>query len=390
MNLKKLSFLPLFLALSFMSCTKDAIDQSTDEKTNSQQSKLPIDGGGSPIYVDVVYAAGHVENHTSYPYSDVACLWIDGNFNIIGDLTKRSRANAVVVDNFDEAYVVGYESAMSTTTPRVAKLWYGGNSIDLTNGTADSYATSEFYEKNTNTVYIGGVDGTNGKIWDINGNTLYTFSNTTVTSIYVIGSDVYACGNSLNPVNGDYAKVWKNGNDITSTILGSFSSTSQIRRVESISVTGTSTSPTVIVTGNQGNASISQEKAAYWKNGVINFLTTSNYSASANSIAAFNSSSFIMTGYEYNGSQSFAKIWKVSSTGLTTSNVSNENAMGTCIVGNSLTDYYVSTFYQDPTCTNVLNMSKIFKGSQLIFTVPLTLQSKSNRIGSLYVKKTAL
>ena len=166
----------------------------------------------APLSKSDVYAAGFQRIWSINPnQQNVATVWLNGVPTALTDGTYTAAGKSVVVDD-DDVYVAGVEYDGSQY---VAKLWVNGIANNLSNGVENASANSVF--TNNGEVYVGGHDGNNGKIWQLGGPTqtftpLETNSSVGISSIFIDGSDIYACGNEISGsgINTSH-RVWKNG-----------------------------------------------------------------------------------------------------------------------------------------------------------------------------------
>jgi hypothetical protein len=324
-NSKSLLAILFAAAFTLISCQKDPL-------------KIFKDGNfhfGKPV----VFVAGYESNGTN----NVAKYWIDGQEIKLSDGTNNANATSIFVSNND-VYLAGSDNG--------AVYWKNNREIRLSGGNATSIFVSG------NDVYVAGSNGSdspNAVYWkngievDLEKNNVYgNFGAFGVNSIFVSGNDVYAAG-----FEGPNAVYWKNGSEIylTPSTIG----TAGFIHASSIYVSGqdvyidgignTPGSPFPVFwfgkngaflpgslsnpfSPGQGNSLFvsgihvyvagTQElpttrylpTAAYWKDGNLISLPTSEINSFGNSI--FTSGNHVyVAGYEYRSSQvTFAVYWK--------------------------------------------------------------------------------
>ena len=117
-------------------------------------------------------------------------------------------------------------------------IWQGQVQLDLTDGstTGDAAVTSLFISDNGD-VYAGGFEYTKdagisvAKYWKNSNVTALTdgTKDAKVNSIFVVGSDVYACGYEVNGYGKRNAKYWKNG--VATTIITISNQSSELNSI---------------------------------------------------------------------------------------------------------------------------------------------------------------
>jgi len=201
-------------------------------------------------------------------------------------------------------FVVGYEK--NSRGKSVATLWKNGKPQRLSDGLTDASATSIFVSGGD--VYVAGTEGEmmkkRGVLWKngekIGESTVGSFS-VRATSVFVSGKDVYMTATASNLVElANAAVLWKN-ND-RPNILASGQSAS----AHSVFVSDGD----VYVAGNQG--SINNNVAVLWKNGVPQILSNSGYGAMACADSVYVSGKNVcVTGYVLDAKGRFQGVlWK--------------------------------------------------------------------------------
>lgn len=320
------SLLSVFLGVSLIltSCKKEPL---TIFKDGSFHPENPV-----------VFIAGNESNGIN----NVAKYWIDGQEIKLSDGTNNASANSIFVSNND-VYIAGSDNG--------AVYWKNNREIRLSAGSATSIFVAG------NDIYVAGSNGSdspNAVYWK-NGievqlekdNVYGNWGAFGVNSIFVSGNDVYAAG-----FEGPNAVYWKNGAEIylTPSTVG----TAGFVHASSIYVSGqdvyidgygnTPGSPFPVFwfaengafhpgslsnpfSPGQGNSLFVSEShvyvagtqelptrylptAAYWKDGNLISLPTSEINSFGNSI--FTSENHVyVAGYEYRSSQvTFAVYWK--------------------------------------------------------------------------------
>jgi hypothetical protein len=246
---------------------------------------------------------------------DIATIWMDGVPTELTDGTQEAYVTCIQVVGSD-VYAGGIEHNGSFW---VAKIWKNGVPTVLSDGTSNAELHSIYVVGSD--VYAGGADHGVAKTWK-NGVGTALPDGTFALSVFVSGSDLYACGDYYNyPAN--YALFWKNGMfaDLTNRTTGSnanavYVSGSDVyvggreNMVAKIWKNGVATSlsngtlfnmiTTLYVNGTDvyaggyemlspGGISI----AKYWKNGVATNLSNGITSATTNSIFVFGTDVFV-------------------------------------------------------------------------------------------------
>jgi len=208
-----------------------------------------------------VYVAGGEQRQLS---NAVAKYWKNGVPVVLPDLGQGALAQSVFVSGTD-VYIAGWQNKTTQLDPthtlhtQIATYWKNGVPTELTNGTALSIAYSVFVSGTD--VYVAGFACQNvapncaiATYWK-NGVQvqLTNITATTVSSVFVSGTNVYASGNQ----NNDVAQLWKDGAPVQLSGVSSGSAANQ-----------------VFVSGSDvfvGGASLNNSgvpTATYWRNGV--------------------------------------------------------------------------------------------------------------------------
>jgi hypothetical protein len=248
-----------------------------------------------------IYVAGY---EVSSNGKSQAKYWKNGVPVIVSDLSSYNETNSIAVSGND-VYVGGIEQIYGQTTIFNGKYWKNGvntNFISLSNNYLDVvamavvgndiyFATNEFEnQKYIPKYWKNGISSalSDGSISEY------------VTSMAVVGTDVYAAGreDAIYAVQLQKAKYWKNGKAFVLTGGSTNEDATAINVVDKdIYVAGYETK-------NNGN-----RVAKYWKNGIpTNVVTTSTYS-DARSVAV-SSGNIYMAGSEIREGRYAATYWK--------------------------------------------------------------------------------
>jgi hypothetical protein len=197
------------------------------------------------------------------------------------------------------------------------------------------------YVYNAN-VYVAGFEGSKAKIWK-NGIGTELPDGNSATSVFVSGTDVYACGSKT--VSGNIkGQIWKNG-----LLYATLSPGYNYVGLNSVFVSGSN----VYACGYVQNTATGKA-ACYWKDGVIKFLTNTslnNADDTATGIFVVGNSVYVC-GTERNGAfDPISKVWNTAGSVLLTLNTNAIDTFvtGIAVVGN---DIYVSGHEQNPNGSN--------------------------------------
>jgi hypothetical protein len=308
---------------AFSSCSKD------EDNKNSKSIPGVYVAGGSFIWKDgeVLYRLGDTTGITysaarsvfvsgSDVYAageggkmgDDAILWKNGVEQVLNDRDSHASANSVYVSGND-VYVAGsYQKNTSKDDVQVAVVWKNGVMRMLTDGKHTAGANSVYVSGSD--VYVAGFLGppdvggyyepapgsnSTATVWK-NGVaqalTVGEAAGANANSVYVSGNDVYVAG-----CDGGKAKIWKNGKEMLTSSLNSFSEASSI-----------------FVQGSDVYAIIVENwKTCLWKNGVVTELTgiTSGISGKASSLYVSGNDVYVVADYKYPETFRYsAMVWK--------------------------------------------------------------------------------
>ena len=322
------SLLSVFLGVSLIltSCQKDPL-------------KIFKDGNfhlGKPV----VLVAGYESNGTN----NVATYWIDGQEIKLSDGTHNASANSIFVSNNDiyvagsdngavywknnreirlpaddatsvfvsgnDVYVAGSYNYNISDTPK-AVYWKNGTEVLLDRDNVYGYwggfgVNSIFVSGND--VYAAGYEGPNAVYWK-NGKEIYLTSSTIGTafiharSIYVSGQDVYVDAYGITP-GSPFQVFWfaENGTFVPGNLSNPFSP----GEGNSLFVSGSH----VYIAGTQELPARYPPTAAYWKDGNVISLPTSEINSFGNSIFVSGNEVYV-AGYESATYPiSYAVYWK--------------------------------------------------------------------------------
>ncbi len=390
-NIRSLVILSLLFAFSSMSNARAPIDCLPDE-THTCSTQEPWEPR-KPVATATpkVYATGFDNDNIGLsptsPWRRIAKVWINGQVSGLTDGTYKAEGNSIFVDNVNQVYVAGSERGgdpipNTLDTYPIAKLWIGSNSWELTDGTTFGVARSVRVVGGNS--YVAGSDGNVGKIW-MNGNLLYTHPSAAFTSIFVVGSDIYYCGNIFLPALGAYgyrAAVWKNGILVSQqpALANNLRTTA-----ESIFVKTTVSSTTIYVAGTS-TQSINVTKATLWENGVPTDLTPAGVQSNGTTAAAASSvfvqnSNVYVAGFSHENFIKRAKLW-VNRVGTTLSSGQNQ-AFATSVFVDNSANVYVGGVEQNTSYSNVPNVGVIWKNGVVNYS---TTPSYEHGIFSVFVK----
>lgn len=365
-----------------MSNARAPIDCLSDETHNCLSVQEPWEPK-KPVATPKVYATGFDKDNiglsSTSPWIEKAKVWTNGQVSTLSDGTHREEGNSIVVDNLNQVIVAGTDYGNAN---KIAKVWVDSNTILLTNGTAHGEARSVYAAGGH--YYVAGSDGDMGKIW-IDGSTLlFSHSGANFTSVFVVGSDIYYCGNILLPALGAYgyrAAVWKNG-----SLMMQLPLTNNLRTTaESIFVKTAGSSTTIYVAGTS-TQSLNVTKATLWANGVPTDLTPAGVQSNGSTAAAASSvfvqnSNVYVAGFSHEGFIKRAKLW-VNGVGTTLSSGQNQ-AFATSVFVDNSANVYVGGVEQNTSYANIPNVGVIWKNGVVNYS---TIPSYQHGIYSVFVK----
>lgn len=267
---------------------KNGVPVSLTDGTKGAQA-LSIAVSGSDVYVAGVEGVSFPVDPNKMERA--VTYWKNGVAVVLKGGTRSANADAIFVSGSD-VYVAGCDDrTLSPSAPwsqgAVATLWKNGVAMTLPDDGKGSMATSIFVVGSD--VYAAGYVLETKETGPVS-NLLYTVAvywkngvrvaltdgvrSSDATSIFVSGNDVYVAGNlyayGVTPPTNNQAMYWKNGNPVMLVTVGGSVG-------QSIYVSGAD----VYVAGR--DASIPSVLATYWKNGIPVRLTESG-AASADQI----------------------------------------------------------------------------------------------------------
>lgn len=378
-SISTLLLAPLFFLVSISSFARVPVDLCI----------APVDDGPCLVATQPtqrVYATGFDEDNIGFPYNSpwrkVAKVWVDGNEMPLTDGTYPATGLSIVVDDLEQVYVAGYENRgdpVPNTPSRyaVATLWLDGNPVALSDGTKNAMARSVYVANGHS--YVAGYDGSEGKVW-MDGNVLYSHPNAVISSIFVIGQDIYYTG-----FNGsNYAFVWKNGIPLPASQQPSSQQPSSVPFANAISVRMSGTTPIVYVAGATRISNI-KTLATVWTNGVPAHLATDTQAnggmASEASAIFVKNSSIHVVGHSYKNYIKRATLWKNGIVSVLSPSTTNAHATSV-FVDNNLA-VYVGGAQQNDNYSNYPNVGMIWKNGGVHYS---TIQNYAHLITSVFVK----
>lgn len=266
-----------------------------------------------------VYMAGYYGDTTDATGNHVRGIAVYWKNNVPVPLTdgqNRARAYKIAVSGSD-VYVAGYETINGI---KVATYWKNGTAVMLSSGAYDGEATSIVISDND--VYVSGFENSIPRYWKNGIETILSTDpakETNVAGLYLIGTDVYTFGGEWEPSIGS-GVLWKNGTKISvdstcvyrsATVNGNDVYLTGYRKMPSSSNSlfpaywqnGTivpldtirGTAMAIAVAGNDVYVAgrRDDEKAKYWKNGIL-FDLPSATDAIAKSIAIHNNNIYVV------------------------------------------------------------------------------------------------
>ncbi|MBO0320876.1 IPT/TIG domain-containing protein [Muricauda sp. CAU 1633] len=245
---------------------------------------------------------------------DEAIATVDENGNVTGisegtaiitaDLGNDVNV-ACTVNISASVFAVGYEEINGIA---VAKIWKNGVATNLTDGTAFGAATSVFVDGSD--IYACGiVSGENdiptAQVWK-NGEHLYTLTDPSnfgvAHSIYVFEGDIYVAGSETNENDTAIANIWKNG-----SLFGALTDDSVEGALASeifVNATG------IYTAGYEESVQHENGTPKLWEDNTQIDLTDETYHGRAYSVYAVASDVYV-AGYEENENGIWiAKYWK--------------------------------------------------------------------------------
>lgn len=240
----------------------------------------------------------YIVGHQSVDGKNRAVYWKNKKLYILTDGTKHAFTTDIFINNGD-VYISGYE--MDSYNPKdypTALYWKNGVRYELTDGSQYNITSGIFVDGED--VYVAGAsyDGVEvtTKYWkngtEVNLHTSGNYGG--AVSIAVEQGDVYVAGATQKNDNGpETAKYWKNGVAVHLSD-GKKSANPRAMFLDS---------GTVYVAGHLGS------KAVYWENQTLNYLDGGDSSSYANAIVVDNGITHLV-GQIGNGHHYVAAYWK--------------------------------------------------------------------------------
>ena len=267
---------------------------------NGISNQLPLKAPGD--YINTMFVAGNdvyfAGGTANTAYGGVPGYWKNGALTNLPDSgAAGSLVNAMFVSGTD-VYAAGtvfwntistvpYTTLDATYPPRGHLPTYWKNGVPAT------LQSKGFV----------GVENTNA----------YSVHEDFVTSMYVSGTDIYVAGGNHeyspdDPATFQFARYWKNGvaTSLTNGLVYPVNNGSlSYPNTTAIVASGSD----VYVAGWQLNGSTLSQRALYWKNGSVHFLTDSVNSSAANAICVSGNDVYV-AGYQDIKGVSYASYWK--------------------------------------------------------------------------------
>jgi hypothetical protein len=249
----------------------------TDGTLNAGVGEVVV--SGTDVYVTGGWSGYDAQSN----YVDVQGYWKNGVFTPLLTATNQGQKGAgaigpIVVQGVD-VYVAGVEYQTTTTGPGtavsmpVAMYWKNGTPATLTDGLTLASVTSMAVVGTD--VYVAGghcftlnPDCLNAAYWKNGVETMLSSAQASVASgIAVVGTNVYASGNTSTS-GGVLAQSWTNGTPTTLTQSSQAAANGVVTQGSDVYVVGAQ-----------------QGQACYWRNGVLNTVSLGGYTSTGNAIA---------------------------------------------------------------------------------------------------------
>jgi hypothetical protein len=237
-----------------------------------------------------IYLAGSITDNDANAKSTPA-YWKNGQMiNLPYNQNRYTYASGIVVLNGD-VHVIGSE--YDGPGIHIAKYWKNGEEIKLTDGV--NWSISNSIQVNGNDVYILGIDGNASKYWK-NGTATILDLDGAPRAMAISGNDIYFAG-----TNGTSAVYWKNG------VVTKLAESTRTTSVTSIFVSGTD----VYVTGIESSADFRSATAKYWKNGLRINLNDESKAVHTNDIAVLGNDVYVVGAVRRPNNTSYTpRYWK--------------------------------------------------------------------------------
>lgn len=220
-----------------------------------------------------IYLAG-----VDFPSSGVPkiILWKNGT---VTEITSNTGANATEARVYDmvvvgsDVYLAGYETMSSNPFNRLPKYWKNGQAVIL-NATAGINSVVHRIVVAGSDVHCSGESEGKPTYWKNGAPTNLSSANGWSYGLAVNGTDVFTAGSVSTGANIYNASIWKNGSQ---TVLSNRTTQGTVS-VFGVGVDGND----VYVIGSVPDATQSNAKSVYWKNGsLVELPMTSGYSGYA-------------------------------------------------------------------------------------------------------------
>ena len=230
-----------------------------------------------------------------------------GGFSLFGRPTQEINNRGTEKD----VYIGGFEH--NNQRIGIARYWLNGEVVPISDGNyfttissmfvkdSDVYAAGYEYSGNDNN-YQPYFKNTVAMYWK--NDVRFTLTDgvyvAVAQSIFVVGEDIYVAGYEKSGIGGNnIAKYWKNG------VAVDLTKRSSSARAISIFVVGTD----VYVAGNERKRGEEKFSAKYWKNGQEFILSDGKSNADTHSIFVLDGDVYVV-GAQHNGRNWVAKYWE--------------------------------------------------------------------------------
>ncbi|WP_036381195.1 IPT/TIG domain-containing protein [Muricauda sp. MAR_2010_75] len=287
-------------------------------------------------------------NDIVWSSDDESVVIVDENGTITGVSEGSTFINAFISEEVStncivnvspSVFAVGYEEINGIA---VAKIWKNGVATNLTDGTAFGAATSVFVDGSD--IYACGIvlgenDIPTAQVWK-NGEHLYTLTDSSnfgvAHSIYVFEGNIYVVGSETNENDTAIANIWKNG-----SLFGALTDDSVEGALASeifVNATG------IYTAGYEESVQHENGTPKLWEDNTQIDLTDETYHGRAYSVYAVGSDIYV-AGYEENDNGIWvAKYWKNGMVTNLSDGSQNADAQSIFVMGQ---DVYVAGSYYE-------------------------------------------